>query len=313
MQRLSMIREETPEKLMLNKNPKILVGTDFSSHSDVVLKAAEDFRRKLNGSMDILHVSEHSIIWDWMPQEGLPYQLDARFESDLMQVLQRKIKSQIDRTGIKAQSSIAMGIPSSMIIQEVIDKNYDFLFMGHLSQQQGVFHVGSLTEKIVSTSPIPVVVIKNEQPPVQLAALIDPNAPMASTLTSSEDLALSLEAQHVVVSLFPDLTSRYVGVGKIGFSTKLLSLTDEQKNEIIDQITATIKSILRMPDQVKLIIEVSQERKLAFHLNEILKNHKIHWVIMKRHHSDFLEKVLIGSETRRMLEIFSGNLIILPP
>jgi hypothetical protein len=34
---------------------------------------------------------------------------------------------------------------------------------------------------------------------------------------------------------------------------------------------------------------------------------------MRRHQAELLEKILIGSETRRMLEIFHGNLLILPP
>jgi hypothetical protein len=41
--------------------------------------------------------------------------------------------------------------------------------------------------------------------------------------------------------------------------------------------------------------------------------HKMDVIIMQRHQSTYLEKILIGSETRRMIEIFEGNIIILPP
>jgi hypothetical protein len=66
--------------MLIMKKLKILTCTDFSSYSLLAEKAAENIRIKCNGTVDLIHVSEFSVMWDWMP----PDYIEGRFELDLL-------------------------------------------------------------------------------------------------------------------------------------------------------------------------------------------------------------------------------------
>jgi nucleotide-binding universal stress UspA family protein len=291
---------------MLNK-PNILVCTDFSHYSDDALKAAELIREKTNGVLHVLHVSEYSIMWDWMP----PNYIEGMYQLDLLNTLRKKIENQVQSLGIKAQSHISLGLTSNVIIEQVEEKKIDLLVMGHKGRT-GKFHLGSVAEKVIAISPVPVIVIKGTFHVHRIGGLLDPNGEMNDIIKWSEDLSEAFSSKLEFISLFPDIAARFIGIGKMGFSTELLSLTDEQKMVITKNQKEIIKNKLKKDSKALIKVEVSTERKIAYHLDKIMIDDKVDLAIMKKHHSEFLEKILIGSETRRMIEIFSGHIVILP-
>ena len=297
---------------MLSK-PNILVCTDFSPFSDEALKAADKLREKSGGTLSVLHVSEHPVIWDWLPREGSPISLDEGVEEELLSSLRKKLETQMARCEVKGENHISMGLPQQVILEEITARKIDTVVMGHKGKTGGTFRVGSMAEKIISSSTVPVLIVKRKFDMNKVAALVDPTGPMEKILNWSEELSFLLSAKLEVISLFPDIAARYIGIGKIGFSTELLSLSQEQRAEIVKEIKNRIRSHLVPESQAELKVEVSVEKKLAYHINSALVNDNVDMVVMKRHQAGFLEKVLIGSETRRMLEIFDGNLFILPP
>ncbi len=297
---------------MLSK-PNILVCTDFSTFSSSALRVAERLKEITNGHLDVLHVSEGSVMWDWLPNEGLPGPSNSEFEVRLLNGLRLSLARQMETCSVKGEAHISSGNPSAVIIQEVIDKKIDLVIIGHKGKTGLNFHFGSLAQKIVATSPVPVLVIKQESPINRIACLIDPNGPMKKLLNWSEEMTYLLSSQLTVVSLFPDIAARYANYQRSGYSTDLLALKSEQKEKLISEIKTKIIGLLDRHSKVDLRVEISAEKKLSYHLNSILEQEKIDLAIMKRHQFDFLEKILIGSETRRMLEIFKGNLLILPP
>lgn len=285
----------------------ILVCTDFSSFSLNASKAAEKLRSKCHGKSYHLHVSEFSVMWDWMP----PDYMEGRFEMDLLNNLRKRMEDEIQKTNSDAESLIEIGLIPTIVGQQVKEKKIDLIVIGHKGQT-GRFHLGSIAEKIIATSEVPVLVVKNNFDINIIGGLIDPNGAMEDIIRWTEDLSITLGSQAKIISLFPDIASRFIGVGKIGFSTELLSLTDHQKDIIKKNLNESIRKKLQLKDS-HIRIDFSVERKVSFHLNEILEEEKVDLAVMKKHQSDFMEKILIGSETRRMLEIFKKNLLILPP
>lgn len=292
----------------MKTTPNILVCTDFSSYSDDALKAAEILKNKTSGTLQVIHVSEFSLMWDWMPTTYI----EGAYELDLLNTLRKKVQDQIQKLGLNAESIISQGITSSVILEEIEKNKIDIVVIGHKGRT-GKFHLGGLAEKIISSSPIPVLVVKGNFEINKIGALIDPNGPMEEILDWGEQLSLIFNSKLEIISLFPDIVGRYIGIGKFGFSTELLSLTDEQKKNIIEETKNHIKSKIKKFNSPILRVDISTEKKLAYHLNSIMNEDKINLSIMKRHQSEFLEKILIGSETRRMIEIFSENILILPP
>lgn len=288
--------------------PKILVCTDFSSYSDDALKAAEKMRAKMNGSLKVIHVSEYAVMWDWMPT----MQNKGVYQLDLLNTLRTKIEDQMQKLGLNAESIISQGVTSSVILEEIEHNKIDIVVVGHKGKT-GKFHLGSIAEKIIASSPIPVLVVKGNFELSKVAALIDPNGMMEEIINWGEEISSKFGTKFEIISLFPDIAGKYIGIGKFGFSTELLALTEEQKKNIVIETTNDIKRKIKKSSHVIIRVEISAERKIAYHLNNIMIQDKVDLSIMKRHQSELLEKILIGSETRRMIEIFTGSILILPP
>lgn len=292
--------------------PNILVCTDFSSYSDLALEAAERIKTETHGHLHILHVSPSPMYWDWMPSDGMPKYLNEKFEAELLVALDKSMAQQMKKCHASGEKHISLGIPAAIIQEEILDKKIDLVIMGHKGKSEGIFHLGSLAEKIISTAAVPTLIVKKKFAPSKIAALVDPSQAMKQILTTTEEFAFLFSSTIAVISLLPDITSRFIGIGKLGFSTELLSLSEEQKAEIRHTIKTSIKSYLTRYADPELIVDISVEKKLAFHLNALMEEHLVDLAVVKRHQSDFLEKVLIGSETRRLLEIFNGNILVLP-
>lgn len=291
----------------MKEKPNILVCSDFSPFSDLALKAAEVVRQKTNGHLQVLHITQHQAICDWLPTESYLELMDTKFEKDLLDFAKKKLGEQMNSWHVQGEAQVSAGIPASSIMQYIVDNKVDIVIMGHKGTSGSKFHMGSLTEKIVASSHIPVLVVKTKFSMNKIGALIDPQSPMEEILGEAEQLAKLFASRLTVVSLFPNIAARYKHFPDI------LTLPDEKKEELIKATKAEIKKHLSGKTDAHLVVDISTERKLAYQLNSIVNEEHIDLPVMKRHQSDYLEKLLIGSETRRMLEFSEKNLLILPP
>jgi nucleotide-binding universal stress UspA family protein len=297
----------------LLSKPNILVCSDFSIFSNSALLEAEKLRVRTEGHLHVLHVSEYPVSWDWLEEDELQLQKPAEsFSEQRLAVLQRTLQEQMDNCAVTGKAEVATGVPASMILQKILEHDIDLVIIGHRSKE-GLLTIAGLAEKIVATAPIPVLVIKEAKVTNKIAALVNPNGPMQEIFAWANEMSYLYSAPIMAVSLFPDIEAKFFSVGKFGAFKGISPFSQEQKRSIVEEIQNRIKSELHTKSKVHLKVEVSSERKVAYHLNSILSEEKTDLAIMKRHQTDLLEKILIGSETRRMLEIFSGNLLILPP
>lgn len=296
---------------MLSK-PNILVCTDLSQGSDAALRTAAKLREKTSGHLEVLHVSEYPISWDWLQSEESEVQrLENSIYTRRLADLNRNLNKQLEEVKIKCESSVLTGLPSSVIMQQISDKKIDLVVMGH-KNKQGILSGGSLAERIVAYSPVPVLIIKSSEEITKIAALVDPAGPMKEILSWGNEFSFLFSSKLLAVSLFPDIQARYFQLTKLESLSRLSPFTHEQKELITNEITDKVKSELVFNPEAHVRVEMSSERKVAFHLCSILNEEKVDLAIMKRHQSNILEKILIGSETHRMLEIFNKNLLILP-
>lgn len=297
---------------MLSK-PNILVCTDFSSASMQALEAAEKIRRQTHATLHVLHVSPNTTMWDWLPNEGFPMDRDSQFEVDLLNKLRTKLENQMKSTETHGQAHISLGNAANVIADEALSKNIDLIILGHQGTDKGLFHLGSVAQKVVASATTPVLVVKKPLNMDRIAALVDPNGVIKPIVTAAEELAYLFSSQLSVVSLFPDLWARYMGVLQSTSVSNAGRLSDQDRQTIMEVVRNRLHSALSKDLSPTIRVDISSEKKLAYHLNSILEEERSDLVVMKRHQSDFLEKMLIGSETRRMMEIFKGNLMILPP
>lgn len=143
---------------------RILVPTDFSKHAEYALKVAAQIARKNNSEIILLHMLE-------LPTQGS----DALGSgSDIPEIMFFKNRA-IGKLEALMDVDYLQGIPVSEIIQfekafEGIlavsrKNNVDFIVMGsHGASGFQEMFIGSNTEKVVRSSDVPVLVIKNETP-----------------------------------------------------------------------------------------------------------------------------------------------------
>lgn len=141
---------------------RILVPTDFSKHAEYALRVAAQIARKNNSEIFLLHMLE-------LPTQGS----DALSSgADIPQIMFFKDRA-INKLDELMNVDFLEGITVSEIIQfekafegiiEVSKKNeVDLIVMGsHGASGFEEMFIGSNTEKVVRTSDVPVLVIKNE-------------------------------------------------------------------------------------------------------------------------------------------------------
>jgi len=141
---------------------RILVPTDFSKHAEYALRVAAQIAKKNNSEIYLLHMLE-------LPHQGN----DALSTgSDIPQIMFFK-EMAINKLEALMDSDFLDGINVSEIIQfekafdgimEISKKNNaDLIVMGsHGSSGYEEMFIGSNAEKVVRSSEIPVLVIKNE-------------------------------------------------------------------------------------------------------------------------------------------------------
>lgn len=143
---------------------RILVPTDFSKHAEYALKVAAQIARENNSEIILLHMLE-------LPHQGK----DALGHgSDIPEIMYFKDRA-LEKLENLMDADYLGGLPVSQIVQfekafeGIINisrkNNVDFIVMGsHGASGFQEMFIGSNTEKVVRTSEIPVLVIKNETP-----------------------------------------------------------------------------------------------------------------------------------------------------
>ncbi|WP_378187617.1 universal stress protein [Aquimarina sp. W85] len=141
---------------------KILVPVDFSKYSEYALEVAATLAKKNNSEIIVLHMMglSEAILTKDEAQEAT----EAQF---YMRLAQKRFETFLDKPFLKDIRTTEM-VQNYKIFSEintvVNENNIDLIVMGShgASGLEEVF-VGSNTEKVVRTSDVPVLVIKNKQ------------------------------------------------------------------------------------------------------------------------------------------------------
>ena len=135
----------------------ILVPTDFSEHADRALSAAASLARVFGAKLHVVHVAP------LVPYFGPPFASGQAFASDLMEVSRKSFDAymgKLHERGVEAAGTLADGIAYVEINRVAKDIGADLIVMG-THGRTGVDHLllGSVAERIVRTSPVPVMVV----------------------------------------------------------------------------------------------------------------------------------------------------------
>lgn len=299
---------------MLNK-PSILVLSDFKPPSDCALRSAENIRKKASGEIHLLHVSDIPVAWDWIAEGASALLMSEQTVAELSRSLHKLIDAQKKRCEVQCTSEIRMGIPFQTIQDAIIRKKPDLIIMGHRDYAPNIFTVGGMVTKVVSSSPVPVLVVRKDLtfPLGKVAGLVDTQSDIQPIINATEEFSFLLSAGAEIISLWKSSDSFFTKVTAMEKITQSHQLSPDEREVILFWMRSKITEALDTHSKCKVRVDITEERQVAYHLAELLALEQVELAVMKRHEKKILEKMLIGSATRRMLEIFNGNVLVLPP
>jgi universal stress protein A len=138
----------------------ILCPVDFSKPSERALEAALDLATRLNAAVRVMHVYQ-------LPATALPdvatdglSDLEAVMESRLQDKLDAFVK-RIAKPGVEVSMTLCEGVPYVEIVRGAKAAKADLIVIG-THGRTGLAHMmlGSVTERVVRTSEVPVLTVR---------------------------------------------------------------------------------------------------------------------------------------------------------
>lgn len=190
---------------MINAS-KLLVPTDFSDGARIAYQYANDFALKFGGKVDLIHIVP-SVIYlaDSIKRMGLPFNMDK----DLYPHLLDDTRKQAEEDLITYFDESIRGKVISRIESRVSDAisetaeagDYSMIVMGARGNNaESIIH-GSVTEKVIRNSDIPVMTVPGKSPksivkkiivPIDFSNVSFDSVPFTISLTDSLDGELTL-------------------------------------------------------------------------------------------------------------------------
>jgi nucleotide-binding universal stress UspA family protein len=287
---------------MLFNIKKILVCTDLSDFSNNVLVQAEVLRQRLSCEMDVLYVSEVGLNLDWTFENTIRDSYHDVFVKKIFKELKNKLDKQISKNSITARPLIFEGNPSQVINDIVLngETKYDLLILGH-SSHKGLFHhyLGSVAKKIVSNTPLPVLIIKKILEFNHISCFLDSSRSIDWMVATGFDYFRILKFKKIeFVSLWIDFPEPF---NKENHATDFSQRLDEE-----------IKFILRPHELYEIRVDPVRELPIAKQLSRIIDEDKIDLAVVKRNRGKKINKKFLGSETQRLLEMDTCNILVMP-
>ncbi len=291
-------------------HPYILVATDFSKTSDLALRAAEKLRQRSRGRIHVIHVTPHPVQLDWFTNDVVTGSFPSNYKEEIVKSLQLKLNEQINNCGVTGDGEILMGPPGRTILHYSAETKADLIILGHKGKKRH-FHLGDIAAKVVSGADRPVLVINKNFEIDKVAGLVDPFEPEKSVFVETEEMGFLCSGKIEFISLWPDQDIiAEEGFPEAGYS--VVRMTDEKKEELRTRMEKTIRSKVDPHFAAKVRTEFTDEPKVRDGLVKLLDEEEVDLAVMTKHHKGKLEKILLGSVTRGVLDRWHGNLMVLP-
>jgi universal stress protein A len=157
----------------------ILVPVDYSSCSRAALKLAAELAQRFQASLDVVHVWDRpSYVSDVVMTRSEPIS-----SKSLIHLIQENAQRDLDEflsatplpVGTTISGRLLPGDPASALLHELKQKKFDLVVVG-THGRTGLAHalMGSVAEKLVRLSPVPVLTVPDEAARVQATNEVSP-------------------------------------------------------------------------------------------------------------------------------------------
>lgn len=285
-------------------NPKILVATDLSFESDLALLAGESLRTQVGGELHVVHVLTYPEAWGKSSRTMNVFSKDFKeiiFEENL-----NELKVQIDRTKCNGTFEVVQGNTEREILKLIEHRGSDLVIMSLGDSRTSLVH------KLITSAPVPVLVLKQKFETARIAGLVDTVDPAPTVFEASEDLAVACNADLTYISVCQDIGAQF---GKILAVPPIEHYTysQQERSAILDAMDLYIRSHSGNRVRSNVVTEITSEPKISESLVRLLRDRSIQLAVMAAHHRSKIGQQVLGSVTRRLLETYGGNVLVVPP
>ena len=279
---------------------KILVPVDFSDCSNKALEYAILFGEKYGAALTLFHVVA-------LFQEDVG-------ETERMQELEKIVKRQEEKIreqmsgskekvtarGVSVNTVIQRGInPADTILEFLDEQDFDLVIMG-THGRTGLKHVlqGSVAEKVVRLSPVPVLTIHREVQKYDFDDIVVPIDFSAHSLKAVEyatDLAQTFNSRlyflHVIEQ---EIHPSFYAAGV----TSIFEIDHDLKERVVQNMQEFVEDFL---DESMTTEYVVREGKAHREIVEFAKEKGMDLIVIATHGLSGLEYLLLGSTTEKVV------------
>lgn len=278
----------------------ILVPLDFSEFSMKALEYAINLAEKYFSQITLLHaivLFQDDIDEEERLQE---YEDMIRKREENIREYFTKNQREIERKGITVKSEIIRGISAADTILEFINKlPIDIVIMG-THGRSGLKHLfqGSVAEKVVRLSPVPVLTVHRSTQNFCLKRLL---VPIDFSLHSKKaiDFAISLadnfnaniDFVHVIEQ---DIHPSFYASGIYSIS----QIDKDLKNRVIENMKAFVEDQLNPDIKAEYVVCEGKSHKEIINLS---KEEKTDMIVIATHGLTGMDYILLGSTTEKVV------------
>ena len=281
----------------------ILCPTDFSPLSKravrIAVRAAKDLRAKLT----ILHVDEVSSmnVTDFMVLEGLRQESRRRIEKRI-----RSLQKAQDLSRVRFV--IEEGNPHEVIVDQVNELGADLLVMGtHGESGWKALHLGSIAERVLHVSPIPVLFIPDmgQRDPFlrktkRILLSADLGYTSKETVAYAIDLATIFEAELEVLNVAYPSDELFPELGSFWARSDLVEIKAELERKRVDALEKLLPPSTTKKLKVRMAVKEGEPHEV---IDQTAHERRIDLLVMGAQGRGQSELGWIGSTTQKVLRL----------
>ena len=278
---------------------------DFFPASLQAADYAIGLARHCNAKLDLLHVVSPVLYND----EDYPLSL-----SEIIGSLEResgrqmkKLEGKARAAGVTAATAIRTGDVQNEILSAIRRAKADVLVMGtHGRRGMEKWFLGSVTEKMLRRSPIPVLTVHGSRRPVKgipalrrILVTTDFSEGTAEALNYAFFLARPNKAHVVLMHVLEEMRA----------------LTSEQyREELAKRLQGALVKLIPADARKWCDIETRIESGTAYYtILKTLKKEKIDLLVMNTHGKGMLDRAILGSTSERVVRAARCPVMLVPP
>ncbi len=279
---------------------KILFATDFSHAAENAFALADQFARKCNAELHVLHVVQWSgIHWfsrsEYALPEGDQIQIIEKYAREAQEMMDEKYPRDKFITHVAERSD---SHADQAIVDYASDNNIDLIVMGARGGGKILRKLlGGTVEHVIEMSPCPVLVSrgdKHQSVPRNILVAVDFADHTENLLKGATWLANTVEARLDILHVIPP---SFLGTLYVGLDGTPISL-DEIRKANLNRLEELADRVI--PETVPSAVHIS-EGDPSFEVAECIKRCQSDLLVVSTHAYTGLKRLLLGSTARRII------------